>query len=209
MEDSLWLALLGTYLCSVGCNFVMHFRKQLKKMSMPNLDHAFQVRDFCSNFVCDYIIIITTHTATFACLRITNYTLKLQHCFLSTKNYGHNEYWFRQACWGTPRLSACQHSDKWKYTILNNMSTSTKIEKKPFQNELFVVIWLAVLLTCYFQSYITSPVTCVRLNRTLNGNIFNLTDILNYKSGHFTFVDIQTIVFYYCYSGYYCNLGFV
>ena len=102
MEDSLWLTLLGTYLCSVGCNFVMHFRKQLKKMSMPNLDHAFQVQDFCSNFVCDYIIIITTHTATFACLRITNYTLKLHHCFLSTKNYGHNEYWFRQACWGTP-----------------------------------------------------------------------------------------------------------
>ena len=129
MEDSLWLTLLGTYLCSVGCNFVMHFRKQLKKISMPNLDHAFQVQDFCSNFVCNYIIIITTHTATFACLRITNYTLKLHHCFLSTKNYGHNEYWFRQACWGTPRLSACQHRDKWKYTILNNMSTSTKIKK--------------------------------------------------------------------------------
>ena len=159
----------------------MHFRKQLKKMSTPNLDHAFQVQDFCSNFVCDYII-ITAHTATFACLRITNYTLKLHYCFLSTKNYGHNEYWFRQACWGTPPPPVVGLSTQRQVEIHDTQQHVNlyKDKKKPFQNKLFVVIWLAGLLTCYFQSYITSPVTCVRLNRTLNGNIFNLTDILNY-----------------------------
>ena len=62
-------------------------------------------------------------------------------------------------------------------------------------------IWLE-LLTCNFQSYIIFPVTEVRLNWTLNGSIFQLTDILNYQSGHFTFADIKTIVFYSCCTGY-------
>lgn len=127
------IGLIGNLPFSVGCNFVMHFRKQLKKMSKPNLDHAFQVQDFCSNFVCDYIIIIiTTHTATFACLRITNYTLKLPHFFLLTKNYGHNEYWLSgKLVWVPPWLSACHHRAQQKYTILKNMSTSTKIKINP------------------------------------------------------------------------------
>ena len=62
-------------------------------------------------------------------------------------------------------------------------------------------------LTCNFQSYIIFPVTYVRLNHTLNGSILQLTGILNYQSGHFFFVEIKTIVTYYCYSGYKDNLS--
>ena len=62
-------------------------------------------------------------------------------------------------------------------------------------------IWLE-LLTCNFQSYIIFPVAEARLNWTLNGSIFQFTDILNYQSGHFIFVDNKTIVFHYCYTGY-------
>ena len=62
-------------------------------------------------------------------------------------------------------------------------------------------------LTCNFQPYIISPVTYACLNHTLNCSIFQFTDILNYQSRHFFFVEIKTIVTYYCYSGYYYNLS--
>ena len=131
-------------------------------MSKPNLDHAFQVQDFCSNFVCDYIIIIiTTHTATFACLRITNYTLKLPHFFLLTKNYGHNEYWLSGKLVGVPPwLSACHHRAQQKYTILKNMSTSTKIKINPSKMTFFCsyltsrTSHLLFPVVCYISSYL-------------------------------------------------------
>ena len=66
-------------------------------------------------------------------------------------------------------------------------------------------IWLE-LLTCNFQSHIILPGISARLNHTLNGNIFQLTDILNYQSGHFTLFDIKTIVTYNCLKAYKYNL---
>ena len=110
---------------TIRVSFAWHLTKNsLKKkrllLPLPYLDYAFQLQGFCSQFVCDYIIIIA-HTTPFTCLRIT--TSKLN-------NFKETKIWKLQKCnniqkffsKATQKMEICMKSISVNYSKKTQMS---------------------------------------------------------------------------------------